>query len=436
MNFKISSKEFYSRQNYEIKRFLNTEKKTLHICTSQDNLFLDKEKLDVLTVENQNDVIKSIQSLETQYDLIIITDLFEISEDIYMLLKVTRDKLNLGGKVLISTINPKWRLILNFSELIKIKRQIKKSSNTKLKKIISSARSTGLELNYFYTKQIFPFKLFGLGRIINKTLELVLFKFNLGIKSYILFSSITFLKTEMSKSVIVPAKNESNNLEILFNRFPQINNLNEIILICAESKDNTFEVSNKIAKEKSELKINVIEQKSKGKAGAVFEALDHTTGDLIAILDSDISVEPATLPSFFEIIESGHGDFVNGTRLIYPIENKSMRFLNRLGNKFFKFAVSAVIRNTLSDSLCGTKVFKRSHVNKLMNWRKDLNNLDPFGDFDFIFSAAYYGEKISEYPVHYKARIYGKTQINRFRDGFKLIYYFLKSFSKFNSSIH
>ena len=436
MNFKISSKEFYIRQNYEIKRFLNTEKKTLHICTSQDNLFLDKEKLDVLTIENQNDVIKSIESLETQYDLIIITDLFEISEDIYMLLKVTRDKLNLGGKVLISTINPKWRLILNFSELIKIKKQIKKSSNTKLKKIISSARSTGLELNYFYTKQIFPFKLFGLGRIINKTLELVLFKFNLGIKSYILFSSITFLKTEMSKSVIVPAKNESNNLEILFNRFPHINNLNEIILICAESKDNTFEVSNKIAKEKSELKINVIEQKSKGKAGAVFEALDHTTGDLIAILDSDISVEPATLPSFFEIIESGHGDFVNGTRLIYPIENKSMRFLNRLGNKFFKFAVSVVIRNPLSDSLCGTKVFKRSHVNKLMNWRKDLNNLDPFGDFDFIFSAAYYGEKISEYPVQYKARIYGKTQINRFRDGFKLIYYFLKSFSKFNSSIH
>ena len=179
----------------------------------------------------------------------------------------------------------------------------------------------------------------------------------------------------MSKSVIVPAKNESNNLEILFNRFPQINNLNEIILICAESKDNTFEVSNKIAKEKSELKINVIEQKSKGKAGAVFEALDHTTGELIAILDSDISVEPKTLLSFFEIIESGHGDFVNGTRLIYPIENKSMRFLNRLGNKFFKLAVSVVIRNPLSDSLCGTKVFKRSHVNKLMNWRKDLNNL-------------------------------------------------------------
>jgi len=436
MNFKISSTEFYSRQNQEIKRFLNVEKKTLHICINQDNLFLDKEKLDVLALENQKDVIQSIFKLEKKYDLIIITDLFEVSSDIYELLKTTRDKLNNNGKILISTINPKWRRVLRFSEIINIKKQIRKSSNTKLKKIVSSARSSGLELNYFYTKQIFPFKLLGFGRVLNKALELIFFKFNLGIKSYILFSNITFLKTEMSKSVIVPAKNESKNLEILFESFPKLSSLNEIILICAESKDNTLEMGKDISKKKSDLKIKVIEQESKGKAGAVFEALEHTTGELIAILDSDISVEPETLPSFFEIIESGHGDFVNGTRLIYPIENKSMRFLNRLGNKFFKFAVSSVIRNPLSDSLCGTKVFRRSHINRIISWRKDLNNLDPFGDFDFLFSAAYYGEKISEYPVHYKARIYGKTQINRFRDGFKLIYYFFKSFSKFNSSIN
>ena len=436
MNFKINSTEFYSRQNQEIKRFLNVEKKTLHICINQDNLFLDKEKLDVLALENQKDVIQSIFKLEKKYDLIIITDLFEVSSDIYELLKTTRDKLNNNGKILISTINPKWRRILNFSEFINIKKQIRKSSNTKLKKIVSSARSSGLELNYFYTKQIFPFKLLGFGRVLNKVLELIFFKFNLGIKSYILFSNITFLKTEMSKSVIVPAKNESKNLEILFESFPKLSSLNEIILICAESKDNTLEMGKDISKKKSDLKIKVIEQESTGKAGAVFEALEHTTGELIAILDSDISVEPVTLPSFFEIIESGHGDFVNGTRLIYPIENKSMRFLNRLGNKFFKFAVSSVIRNPLSDSLCGTKVFRRSHINRIISWRKDLNSLDPFGDFDFLFSAAYYGEKISEYPVHYKARIYGKTQINRFRDGFKLIYYFFKSFSKFNSSIN
>ena len=63
--------------------------------------------------------------------------------------------------------------------------------------------------------------------------------------------------------------------------------------------------------------------------------------------------------------------------------------------------------------------------NDLLKWRKDLKYTDPFGDFDFLFSAAYYGEKILEYPVHYKARIYGKTQISRFRDGFKLMVYFM-----------
>ena len=173
MNFKINSTEFYSRQNQEIKRFLNVEKKTLHICINQDNLFLDKEKLDVLALENQKDVIQSIFKLEKKYDLIIITDLFEISSDIYELLKTTRDKLNNNGKILISTINPKWRSVLRFSEIINIKKQIRKSSNTKLKKIVSSARSSGLELNYFYTKQIFPFKLLGFGRVLNKALELI-----------------------------------------------------------------------------------------------------------------------------------------------------------------------------------------------------------------------------------------------------------------------
>ena len=113
-----------------------------------------------------------------------------------------------------------------------------------------------------------------------------------------------------------------------------------------------------------------------------------------------------------------------------------MRFLNRLGNNFFKFAVSVVIQNKLSDSLCGTKVFKKTHIEKIKSWRKNLNYLDPFGDFDFLFSAAYSGERILEYPVHYKARVYGKSQINRYKDGLKLIIYFFKSFSRFKSSLN
>lgn len=436
MRIKINSTEFYNRQKLELYRFLKNGKKTLHISLEENykNLKIDNNSVNSLLVNENIDVYKLLSEIENQsYGLIVVTDIFEISDDIYKLLKTVSQKLESNGKVLISTINPKWKLILYTLELFKLKNKYEKS-HTNLKKIISLSRSAGLDFIYFYTKQIIPFKLFGVGNFLNKLFEVLFFKFNLGIKSYVLFSKIEIEEKIMTKSVIIPAKNEEKNLEILFSNFPKLKNLSEVILISAKSKDKTLEVSKAIALKNKDLKINVIEQKSNGKANAVFEAINHTNGDLIAILDSDISVDPKTLPSFFEIIEKGHADFVNGTRLIYPIEKKSMRPLNKIGNIFFKLIISIVIKNNLSDALCGTKVFKKTHIEKIFSWRENLNFLDPFGDFDLIFSAAYSGEKILEYPVHYKARIYGKTQINRFRDGFKLIVYFLRSFLLFNTS--
>ena len=171
MNFRISSKEFYNRQNQEIKRFLNNNKKTLHISLDQENTknFPGQEQAEFLFVNDGSDLFFELNKLDTMnYDLIIITDLFEISDDIYHLLQITKTKLSRTGKVLISTINPKWKIINNILEILKIKKSIRKSSNTKLKKIISIARSCGLEFNYFYTKQVFPFKILGVGRILNK----------------------------------------------------------------------------------------------------------------------------------------------------------------------------------------------------------------------------------------------------------------------------
>ena len=182
------------------------------------------------------------------------------------------------------------------------------------------------------------------------------------------------------------------------------------------------------------LKILVFKQSKNGKANAIWDGISKSSNDLIAILDSDLSVDPETLPDFFEIIEFGNADFVNGTRLIYPMEEKAMRTLNTLGNKVFQFLISIVIKQKLTDSLCGTKVFKKTNIKKILNWQKTLSSIDPFGDFDLIFSAAYSGDRILEYPVHYRARVYGETQISRFRDGFKLIRYFLESFYLFNIS--
>lgn len=116
------------------------------------------------------------------------------------------------------------------------------------------------------------------------------------------------------------------------------------------------------------------------------------------------------------------------------MEKNAMRYLNKLGNNFFQYFISKVIFYNLSDSLCGTKVFKKSSLENLKEWRFSQSIFDPFGDFDMIFNAAYEGATIVEIPVHYRSRIYGKTQISRFRDGFKLIIYFLASFKKLNSS--
>ena len=142
-----------------------------------------------------------------------------------------------------------------------------------------------------------------------------------------------------------------------------------------------------------------------------------------------MSVDPEKLTDFFDVIELNRADFVNGTRLIYPMEKGSMRLLNNFGNRTFQLLISLIVNLPLTDSLCGTKVFKRSLIEKIKHWQNTLKIEDPFCDFDLLFSAAYSGEKILEVPIHYRARTYGKTQISRFKDGFKLIKYLIKSFT-------
>ena len=177
-------------------------------------------------------------------------------------------------------------------------------------------------------------------------------------------------------------------------------------------------------------------QTQNGKANAVFEALEYTNNDVIAIIDSDISVEPFELKNFYKIIDLGNADFVNGSRLISGLESGSMRFLNILGNRFFQFIINLIISQNISDSLCGTKVFKKENINFLKKWQKKTYQSDPFGDFDLLMSAAYSGQKIVEYPIYYRSRIYGKTQISRFRDGFKLLKYIVRTFFLFKTSYY
>ena len=222
-------------------------------------------------------------------------------------------------------------------------------------------------------------------------------------------------------------------MQNIINRIPK-NEKYEIIIPCAVSKDNTVSVAKNISEQEKYFTIKTFTQTGKGKANAVWEAMEKIDSEVVAILDADISVDPETIPDFFEIIDKNNADFVNGTRLIYEMERGSMRYLNHLGNRVFQYFVGKIISQPLTDSLCGTKVFKRDLYKKIIWWQDSSNALDPFGDFDLIFTAAFTGQKIIEYPIHYRTRTYGKTQISRFRDGYKLIKYLLKSFKVIKTS--
>ena len=139
------------------------------------------------------------------------------------------------------------------------------------------------------------------------------------------------------------------------------------------------------------------------------------------ILDADLSVAPEDLPRFYEARHSGKADFVNGVRLVYPMEERAMRFLNQLGNKFFSLAFSWLLGQSVKDSLCGTKVLSRSDYAVIAANRAYFGEFDPFGDFDLLFGAAKYNLKILDLPIRYRERRYGATNIQRWSHGLLLL---------------
>ena len=432
---KFSRKKFYQNHLNELKKYTSEELSILHITSKFNEELNNIDGVDKIILDPQNESnIKNIDSSETNYDLVIITDIFEVSSDIYDFIKNIEKKIKYDGKILVSSVNPKWNNIFRIAEFLNLKKRSYVNSYIHHDKISNIFNSLGFENIQTYNRQIFPFSLFGVGVILNIFLELIFGYFNIGIKTYLLYQSVNRTKVEYSKSIIVPAKNEEGNLDELISRIPDFSSEYEIIISCGPSRDNTFNKAQEIKSKSSNRSIEVFEQSKNGKANAVWEAIEKSNGDIIAILDSDISVDPEELEYFFEVIENGNCDFVNGTRLMYPMEDSAMRSLNKIGNRSFQFIISKLISFNLSDTLCGTKVFKKNNLSFLYYWQKTMSIKDPFCDFDLIFSSAYSGTKILEYPVHYRNRKYGTTNISRFRDGWKLLLYLLNSLLLFKTS--
>jgi hypothetical protein len=242
----------------------------------------------------------------------------------------------------------------------------------------------------------------------------------------------TTAPTQLAVSIVVPARNEAGNIENIIQSIPPMNERDEIIFIEGNSTDNTWEVIEEMhAKYQFQKNIIIAKQAGKGKADAVRKGFSLAKNDILMILDADLTVPAADLPKFYKAISLGKGEFINGSRLVYPMEKEAMRFFNILGNKFFALGFSFVLGQRFKDTLCGTKVISRENYYKLTKYRSFFGDFDPFGDFDLIFGAARLGLKIVEVPITYKERTYGSTNIQRWKHGAILLRMLLFAARKF-----
>ena len=224
-----------------------------------------------------------------------------------------------------------------------------------------------------------------------------------------------------SCSVVIPARNEAGNIEAAVQRTPEIGLGTELIFIEGGSTDNTWEEIQRVKARYPRRDIKALKQQSKGKGGAVREAFAAAAGDLLFILDADLTMPPEQLPKFYDVACSGTADFVNGVRLVYPMEQEAMRFLNMIANKFFGIAFSWLLGQPIKDTLCGTKVLFRKDYEAIVRHRAYFGDFDPFGDFDLLFGAAKLNLRIIDLPIRYQARTYGETNIQRWRHGWLLL---------------
>lgn len=366
-------------------------------------------------------------TLTETYDLIILSNLIGYVEDIERVFEQVRKVCHPNTKVIVQYYNSLWEPAIKLVEMIGLKKKTPVQNWLNSRDINNLLYVSGFDV-YRNTKRfIFPFYIPLLSVLFNRYLAKFPFFRFFSLNLYSFAKPLPEAEKEnysnkYSTTVVIPARNESGNIENAILRLPKFGKHIEIIFIEGNSTDDTWQKIQDIHKKYAATHdIKIGQQKGKGKGDAVREGYSMATGDILMILDADLTVPPEELPKFYNAIAGGKGDFINGTRLVYQMDKEAMRFLNYLGNHFFSWAFTWLLEQRFKDTLCGTKVMFRKDYNKLIKNRKYFGEFDPFGDFDLLFGAHKLNLKIVEVPIRYKERTYGETNISRFKHGIILL---------------
>ncbi|MEK7477725.1 MAG: glycosyltransferase family 2 protein [Candidatus Coatesbacteria bacterium] len=287
------------------------------------------------------------------------------------------------------------------------------------------ARLSGFDVVRIRPTAYCPFRLLGLGNLVNRLLPAIPLVRWAAYASVIILRPVIRETRTPSLTVVIPARNERGNIAPAVARLvPPGGCRLDVIFVEGHSTDGTWEEIRRVVARGSRRRgvtLRAFRQTGKGKNDAVRLGFSQARGDLLTILDADLTMPPEMLGRFYHAWVDGHADFINGSRLVYPMEGEAMRLLNWFGNMFFANALSYVLDLRLGDTLCGTKLVARCDYRRMTAWRREFGDFDPFGDFELLFPAAVLGLGITDIPVAYRARTYGQTNISRFRHGWMLL---------------
>lgn len=358
------------------------------------------------------------------FDLIILSDLLNDVWDVQALLAEVRRLSSPTTRVLVNIYSRLWQIPLNLAQNLRLAKPMGEQNWLTKEDVANLMELADLEVVRSFPEILLPINISLLTSLANRFLV----KFPpfswLALTNFIVARpapNSTEKREEKSVSVIIPARNEAGNIQRLFEQMPRMGSSTELVFVEGHSSDDTYQTVEKAIATHTEWMCRLVKQNGKGKGDAVRLGFELAQGDILMILDSDLSVAPIDLPRFYSAIVEGKGELINGVRLVYPMENFAMRPLNLIGNKFFSLVFGWIFGQPVKDTLCGTKVLSRHAYDEIKANRDYFGDFDPYGDYDLLFGSARLSLKITDMPVRYRSRTYGEPNINRWRDGWLLL---------------
>lgn len=377
------------------------------------------------------------------FDYVVLSDLIGELTDVWKAMRNLRKVTDRRSKVVITTFNAFWEPILRFGETIGLKMPQDHQNWLSEGDIENLLTLNGFEVVKKGRRLLFPWKIPLLSRFFNRFLGNLPLVNSLGLVMYFVAQQqpVWDVKDDdYSVTVVIPCRNERGNVRAAVDRVPSMGRHTEILFVDGNSNDGTPEEIEGVIRELGDTKdVKLLHQVTPGaddgaghgkmlklgKGDAVRKGFAAASGDIVMILDADLTVPPEELPMFYSALAEGGGKFINGSRLVYPMEKEAMRTLNKIANKMFALLFSWLLAQRIKDTLCGTKaLFKSDYANIAAN-RNYFGDFDPFGDFDLLFGAAKQNLRILDVPIHYVERTYGDIKIERFKHGLLLTKMFL-----------